>query len=142
MPQTLSDFLGGYQRGVEVAVAGGSADELLGIREAFRRYFHDGLDRPVPVAVVAQEGAAAGRESRAPIAKRSPGRVAPPASSPSGSSDTYQFYVATEACVERFRSTTASASSCAAGPRCSVRRARRSLAAVRSSCLTLLSNAA
>ena len=51
----LSEFLGGYQRGIEVAVAASSADELLGVREAFRRFFHDGLGRPVPVAVVAQE---------------------------------------------------------------------------------------
>jgi hypothetical protein len=53
--QVLSDFLGGYQRGIEVAVAGSLPDELLGVREAFRRYFHDGLGRPVPVAVVPQE---------------------------------------------------------------------------------------
>ncbi|HLF56708.1 MAG TPA: DUF84 family protein [Thermoanaerobaculia bacterium] len=53
--RSLSDFLGGYQRGIEVGVAGASADELLGVREAFRRFFHDSLDRPVPVAVVLQE---------------------------------------------------------------------------------------
>lgn len=100
MPQTLSDFLGGYQRGVEVAVAGGSADELLGIREAFRRYFHDGLDRPVPVAVVAQEGAAARQgiassdREAIDLARRAARELA------ERLADTYQFYVATEACVE------------------------------------------
>jgi non-canonical (house-cleaning) NTP pyrophosphatase len=57
-PQSLSDFFGGYQRGLEVAVAGASADELLGVRQAFRRFFHDGLAKPVPVAVVPQESAA------------------------------------------------------------------------------------
>jgi non-canonical (house-cleaning) NTP pyrophosphatase len=52
---SLSDFLGRYQRGIEVGVAGASADELLGVREAFRRFFQDGLGRPVAVAVVPQE---------------------------------------------------------------------------------------
>ncbi len=33
---------------------GPSSDRLLGVREGFLRFFHDGLDRPVPVAVVPQ----------------------------------------------------------------------------------------
>ena len=32
-------------------------DRLLGVRDGFLRYFHDGLDRPVPVAVVPQDRA-------------------------------------------------------------------------------------
>src|SRR5260370_23617942 len=42
------------QTGVEVAVAGPSPDKLLGVRDGFLRYFHDGLDRSVSVAVVPQ----------------------------------------------------------------------------------------
>lgn len=35
-------------------MAGHSSDRLLGIRDGFLRYFHDGLDRTVSVAVVPQ----------------------------------------------------------------------------------------
>jgi non-canonical (house-cleaning) NTP pyrophosphatase len=42
------------QSGVEVAVAGTSSDALLGVRDAFIRFFHDGLERTVSVAVVPQ----------------------------------------------------------------------------------------
>jgi non-canonical (house-cleaning) NTP pyrophosphatase len=100
MSQTLSDFLGGYQRGVEVAVAAASPDELLGVREAFRRYFHDGLERPVPVAVVGQEGReafrgiAASDRDAVEVARRAARRLA------ERLGDTYQFYVASEACIE------------------------------------------
>jgi len=54
MPTDLRDFWHGFQSGVEVAVHGTSSDRLLGVREGFLRFFHDGLDRPVPVAVVPQ----------------------------------------------------------------------------------------
>lgn len=37
-----------------MAVAGTSSDSLLGVRDAFIRFFHDGLDRTVSVAVVPQ----------------------------------------------------------------------------------------
>src|SRR5436190_352596 len=46
----------------EVAVHGAEADRLLGVRDGFLRYFHDGLDRPAPVAVVPQP-APAGEEA-------------------------------------------------------------------------------
>lgn len=99
MATTLKDFLGGYQRGIEVCVAGTSADLLLGVREAFRRYFHDGLERPVPVAVVPHdlepahrglaqsddEAIALARRSAREIERRLPG--------------TYHFYVGAESCV-------------------------------------------
>ncbi|MCZ6507400.1 MAG: DUF84 family protein [Acidobacteria bacterium] len=42
-------------RGVEVAVASSRSESLLAVREGFVRYFHKGLDRPVPVAAVPQE---------------------------------------------------------------------------------------
>ncbi|MEM6456552.1 MAG: DUF84 family protein [Acidobacteriota bacterium] len=41
--------------GIEVAVASTESDKLLGVRDGFRRFFHDGLERPVAVAVVAQD---------------------------------------------------------------------------------------
>jgi len=107
MVQSLSDFLGGYQRGIEVAVAAGSADELLGVREAFRRYFHDRLDRPVPVAVVGQEGEGlrvgiAGSDREAVAAAR---RAAQELGARLGA--TYQFYVGIEACIEEMEDGTA-----------------------------------
>lgn len=37
-----------------MAVADAVPDKLLGVREGFLRYFHDGLERPVPVAVAAR----------------------------------------------------------------------------------------
>ncbi len=42
------------QTGVEVAVAGPSPDKMLGVRDGFLRYFRDGLERAVSVAVVPQ----------------------------------------------------------------------------------------
>jgi hypothetical protein len=54
MGKDLKDFWQRLQSGVEVAVAGHSSDRLLGIRDGFLRYFHDGLDRTVSVAVVPQ----------------------------------------------------------------------------------------
>jgi len=56
MPSDLKEFWHRFQSGVEVAVAGTSSDRLLGVRDGFLRFFHDGLERPVPVAVVPQEG--------------------------------------------------------------------------------------
>lgn len=55
----LKNFWQRLQTGVEVAVAGTSSETLLGIRDAFLRYFHDGLDKTLSVAVVPQtvEGA-------------------------------------------------------------------------------------
>lgn len=70
------------------------------MREAFRRYFHDGLGRPVPVAVVPQEEerrlrGIASSDADAIEAARSAsealaGRLG----------DNYQFYVATEAAIQ------------------------------------------
>lgn len=47
------DFWRRYQTGVDVSVASGPRlpDKLLGVRDGFLRYFHDGLSRPVPVSV-------------------------------------------------------------------------------------------
>jgi non-canonical (house-cleaning) NTP pyrophosphatase len=50
----LKNFWQRLQTGVEVAVAGHTPDKLLGVRDGFLRFFHDGLDRTVSVAVVPQ----------------------------------------------------------------------------------------
>lgn len=47
----ISAFWARFQDGIEVAVASATADKLLGVRDGFLRYFHDGLDQPVSVAV-------------------------------------------------------------------------------------------
>lgn len=98
--ETLSGFLGGYQRGIEVAVAGSAPDESLGVREAFRRYFQDALDRQVPVAVVPRDevqrhGGIAGSDLEAIAAAES---AVEELARRLGS--TYQFYVAAESAIQ------------------------------------------
>jgi len=56
MTPDLRDFWQRLQTGIAVAVANPTPDKLLGIRDGFLRYFHEGFDREVPVAVVPQEG--------------------------------------------------------------------------------------
>jgi hypothetical protein len=50
----LKSFWQRLQTGIEVAVAGQASDRLLGARDGFLRFFHDGLDRTVSVVVVPQ----------------------------------------------------------------------------------------
>ena len=50
----IRNFWQKLQSGVEVAVAGNNPETLLGIRDAFLRFFHDGLDKTVSVVVVPQ----------------------------------------------------------------------------------------
>src|SRR5262245_27772588 len=57
MAHNLREFLGEYQRGIEVCVVADGADALLGVRDAFLRFFRDDLGKPLPVAVVPQEPA-------------------------------------------------------------------------------------
>jgi non-canonical (house-cleaning) NTP pyrophosphatase len=54
MATDLKDFWQRLQTGVEVAVAGSTSDKLLGVRDGFLRFFHQGLERRVSVAVVPQ----------------------------------------------------------------------------------------
>ncbi|MFL6193132.1 MAG: DUF84 family protein [Thermoanaerobaculia bacterium] len=54
MGTDLKNFWQRLQAGVEVAVAGHAPDKLLGVRDGFLRFFHDGMDRTVSVAVVPQ----------------------------------------------------------------------------------------
>lgn len=54
MVTDLKNFWQKLQSGIEVAVAGNNSETLLGIRDGFLRFFHDGHDKTVPVVVVAQ----------------------------------------------------------------------------------------
>jgi non-canonical (house-cleaning) NTP pyrophosphatase len=57
MAPDVRDFWRRFQNGIEVAVATTNPDVLLGVREGLLRYFHDGLEQPVSVAVVPQAAA-------------------------------------------------------------------------------------
>jgi non-canonical (house-cleaning) NTP pyrophosphatase len=52
MPADLRAFWERFQTGIEIAVASGASHKLLGVRDGFLRYFHDGLHRFVPVVIV------------------------------------------------------------------------------------------
>ena len=52
MANDLKGFWQRFQTGIEVAVGGDLPDKLLGVRDGFLRYFRDGLEKSVPVAVV------------------------------------------------------------------------------------------
>lgn len=47
-----AEFWTRVQSGIEVAVGAADPEKLLGVRDGFLQYFHDGLERPVPVSVV------------------------------------------------------------------------------------------
>jgi non-canonical (house-cleaning) NTP pyrophosphatase len=96
MTTDLKGFWQRLQSGVEVAVAGPSPDKLLGVRDGFLRYFHDGHDRTVSVAVVAQpeEASPVGLPvSDEEVLTRVRQRVL---EMEGALGDTYHFYVATE----------------------------------------------
>lgn len=54
MASDLTGFWQRFQSGIDVAVGGDLPDKLLGVRDGFLRYFHDGLERSVPVSVIPQ----------------------------------------------------------------------------------------
>ena len=54
MTTDLRSFWQRFQTGITVAVGGDVPDKLLGVREGFLRYFHQGLHRPVSVSVSPQ----------------------------------------------------------------------------------------
>lgn len=54
MHDHLKEFWLRLQRGVEVTVAGAAPERLLGVRDAFVRYFQQGLHRSTSVVVVPQ----------------------------------------------------------------------------------------
>jgi non-canonical (house-cleaning) NTP pyrophosphatase len=100
MGTDLKNFWQRLQAGVEVAVAGHAPDKLLGVRDGFLRFFHDGMDRTVSVAVVPQavEEDATGllvsdeevvREARRKVVEME-----------DKLHDTYHFYISSEGGVE------------------------------------------
>ncbi|HYG60945.1 MAG TPA: DUF84 family protein [Thermoanaerobaculia bacterium] len=96
MSTDLKNFWQRLQRGVEVAVAGHTPDKLLGVRDGLLRFFHDGLDRIVSVAVVPQtvEEAPVGLPfSDEEVLRLARQRVVELEKS---LADTYHFYIATE----------------------------------------------
>jgi hypothetical protein len=99
MGHDLRQFLGQFQRGIEVCVSGTGAETALAVRDAFRRYFQDGLGRPAPVAVVPQEAPA--RATGLPPSDEEAIRLARTAARELEARlpGTYHFYLATEPCV-------------------------------------------
>lgn len=56
MSGDLAEFWTRIQSGIDVAVGTVDSVKLLGVRDGFLRYFHDGLVQPVPVAVSPHSG--------------------------------------------------------------------------------------
>ena len=102
MTNDLKDFWQRLQTGVEVAVAGVAPDKLLGVRDGFLRYFHNGLDRTVSVVVVPQPvdetpvGLLVTDEEVVRLAREKAMGLEEKLGS------TYHFYIATEAGIESF----------------------------------------
>jgi non-canonical (house-cleaning) NTP pyrophosphatase len=100
MSKDTKSFWQRLQTGVEVAVAGTRSDALLGVRDAILRYFHDGHDRTVSVAVVPQQVEAPPTGlpfSDEEIVRLARSRVL---EMQERLGDTYHFYVANEAGIE------------------------------------------
>ena len=49
---STADLWSRFQGGLEVAAAAAGPEELFGVRQGFVRYFHQGLRRELPIAVV------------------------------------------------------------------------------------------
>jgi non-canonical (house-cleaning) NTP pyrophosphatase len=92
----LKNFWQRLQTGVEVAVAGTGADKLLGVRDGLLRYFQEGLERTVSVAVVPQEVVEA--SFGLPVSDEETLRLARERALHLEKSlaDSYHFYIATE----------------------------------------------
>jgi non-canonical (house-cleaning) NTP pyrophosphatase len=96
MSEHLRDFWRHLQTGVEVAVASGTPERLLGVRDAFVRFFHEGLHRPISVAVVPQPGDSE-LHGLPPTDEATIALVRGAATALKARlGDTYHFYVATE----------------------------------------------
>lgn len=52
MAPDLRVFWERFQTGIEIAVGSAAPHKLLGVRDGFLRYFHEGMQRPVPVVIV------------------------------------------------------------------------------------------
>lgn len=92
----LKNFWQKLQSGIEVAVAGNNPESLLGVRDGFLRFFHDGLDKTVSVVVVPQNvepppiGLPVSDEEVIVLARRYLDEMQ------ARLGDTYQFYLASE----------------------------------------------
>ena len=92
----LKNFWQKLQSGIEVAVAGNNPETLLGVRDGFLRFFHDGLDKTVSVVVVPQNvepppiGLPVSDEEVILLARRYLDEMQ------ARLGDTYQFYMASE----------------------------------------------
>jgi non-canonical (house-cleaning) NTP pyrophosphatase len=100
MTTDLKNFWQRLQTGVEVAVAGQASDKLLGVRDGFLRFFHDGLDRTVSVVVVPQpvEEEPVGLLVTDEVVVREARRKAMEVEEKLR--DTYHFYIASEGGIE------------------------------------------
>ncbi len=56
MNKSFDEFWNHLRSGVQVAVASNLPDKLLGVRDGFQRYFHDGREKPVEVVVHPRKG--------------------------------------------------------------------------------------
>jgi non-canonical (house-cleaning) NTP pyrophosphatase len=100
MAQNLREFLGEFQRGIEVCVVGDGADALLGVRDAFLRFFRDDLGKPLPVAVVPHESAPDRPRGLALSDEEALGRARAAARElESHVAGQYHFYLAVQGCV-------------------------------------------
>ena len=52
MAADLRAFWERFQTGIEIAVGSSASHKLLGVRDGFLRYFHEGLQRPMPIVIV------------------------------------------------------------------------------------------
>jgi non-canonical (house-cleaning) NTP pyrophosphatase len=52
MAADLRAFWDTFQSGIEIAVGSSASHKLLGVRDGFLRYFHEGVHRPIPVVIV------------------------------------------------------------------------------------------
>ena len=52
MAADLRAFWERFQTGIEIAVGSAASHKLLGVRDGFLRYFHEGLHRAIPVVIV------------------------------------------------------------------------------------------
>ncbi len=85
-----------FQTGIEVAVAGSTPDELLGVREGLLRYVQRGLGSPVPVAVVPHERKAGASGLSLSDAETLERARAAAADLQERLGDAYHFYVASD----------------------------------------------
>lgn len=100
MTEELKEFWRRWGEGIDVAVAAGGRlpDKLLGVRDGFLRYLHDGLSKPVSVSVTPklEDDAAPLPFDDGEILDLARGRAADLAASLAAVGDEFSFVVGTE----------------------------------------------